>query len=46
VASAAFSISVSSTGSVKALKTTPLMSMAESVDAMKKAGGSAYQPPK
>jgi uncharacterized protein with GYD domain len=46
VASAAFSISVSSTGSVKALKTTPLMSMAESVDAMKKAGDSAYQPPK
>jgi uncharacterized protein with GYD domain len=46
VAAAAFSLSVSATGSVKALHTTPLMTMDESVEAMRKAGASSYTPPK
>jgi uncharacterized protein with GYD domain len=45
VSAAAFSMSVAAKGSVKALHTTPLMTMGEAVDAMKKAGGSAYTPP-
>lgn len=46
VTAAAFSVSVAAKGSVKALHTTPLMTMEESVEAMKKAGGSTYAPPK
>ena len=46
VSAAAFSISVSSKGGVKAFKTTPLMAMDEAQGAMVKAGGSAYEPPK
>jgi len=46
VSAAAFSISVSSKGGLKAFKTTPLMTMAEAQDAMEKAGGSTYAPPK
>ena len=46
VSAAAFSISVSSKGGVKAFKTTPLMTMAEAQNAMKMAAGSAYEPPK
>lgn len=43
---AAFSISVAAKGAVKGLKTTPLLTMAEAVEAQKKAGGSTYAPPK
>jgi uncharacterized protein with GYD domain len=46
VNAAAFSISVSSAGGLKAFKTTPLMTMAEGQRAMQKAGGSTYAPPK
>jgi len=46
VSAAAFSISVSSKGGLKAFKTTPLMTMAEAQNAMDKAGGSTYAPPK
>jgi uncharacterized protein with GYD domain len=46
VSAAAFSIAVSAQGGVKALKTTPLMTMDEAVAAMQKAGGSTYEPPK
>jgi uncharacterized protein with GYD domain len=46
VSAAAYSMSVSSKGGVKAYKTTPLMTMAEAQDAMKMAGGSTYAPPK
>ena len=46
VSAAAFSISVSSKGGLKAFKTTPLMTMAEAQNAMEKAGGSTYAPPK
>lgn len=46
VSAAAFSISVSARGGLKAFKTTPLMTMAEAQQAMQKAGGSTYEPPK
>ncbi|HYV60610.1 MAG TPA: GYD domain-containing protein [Acidimicrobiia bacterium] len=46
VTAAAFSISVSSKGGVKAFKTTPLMTMAEAQSAMTRAGTSTYEPPK
>lgn len=45
VTAAAFSFAVSQGGAVKALKTTPLMSAAEAVEAMKKAGGAGYRAP-
>ena len=43
---AAFAVSVAAGGSVKAFKTTPLMTMDEAVAAMEQAQGSAYAPPK
>jgi hypothetical protein len=43
---AALSISVASTGSVSAFHTTPLMTMDEAVEAMKKASSVSYTPPK
>ena len=46
VSAAGFSISASSGGGLKAFKTTPLMTTAEAQEAMKKAGGSTYAPPK
>lgn len=46
VSAAAFSISAAATGGLKAFKTTPLMTTAEAQQAMQKAGGSAYEPPK
>jgi uncharacterized protein with GYD domain len=45
VSAAAFSMSVAAKGSVKALHTTPLMTMGEGVEAMRKAGASTYAPP-
>ncbi|TML39040.1 MAG: GYD domain-containing protein [Actinobacteria bacterium] len=45
VTAAAFSAAASAGGSVKAFKTTPLMTMADAVKAMKKAGASNYEPP-
>ena len=42
---AAFSMAASSAGHLKAAKTTPLMTMEEGVEAMKKAGEAGYQPP-
>jgi uncharacterized protein with GYD domain len=46
VSAAAFSVSVASKGAVKALHTTPLMTMDEGVEAMKAAARSSYDPPK
>jgi len=46
MSAAAFSISASSAGGLKAFKTTPLMTMAEAQQAMQKAGASTYAPPK
>ena len=42
---AAFALAATSGGAVRAYKTTPLMTMAEGVAAMKKAGGAGYKPP-
>ena len=46
MSAAAFSISVSSKGGLKAFKTTPLMTMTEAQQAMERAGGSTYAAPK
>ena len=43
---AAFSIAASAGGSVKALKTTPLMTVDEGLDAVRKASQTSYRPPK
>ena len=43
---AAFSIAAAAGGAVKSLKTTPLLTTAEGLDAMRKAATSGYTPPK
>lgn len=43
---AALSLAIGSTGSMSAFRTTPLMTMAEATEAMKKAGAAGYQPPR
>jgi uncharacterized protein with GYD domain len=43
---AAFSIAAAAGGAVKSLKTTPLLTTAEGLDAMRKAAASGYAPPK
>ena len=45
VTMAALSMAVGASGALKALKTTVLISMASSMEAMKKAGRIGYQPP-
>lgn len=45
VAAAAFAIAIGSGGACKNVKTTPLLSVAESVEAMKAAGTIGYKPP-
>ena len=45
VSAAALSMSISSGGALSAYKTTPLLTMDEAVEAMRKAGGTGYQPP-
>jgi len=45
VSAAAFALAVAAAGSVKSAKTTPLISVEEGIEAMKRAGGSAYTPP-
>ena len=46
VSAAAFSLAASAGGAVKAIKTTPLLTLDEGIEAMKKAGKSGYKPPK
>ncbi|MBL8697815.1 MAG: GYD domain-containing protein [Alphaproteobacteria bacterium] len=46
VSVAAIAMAVGATGSLSAYRTTPLMTTAESVEAMRKAGGTGYQPPR
>jgi hypothetical protein len=43
---AAFSVAVSGGGACSQVKTTPLLSIAEAMDAMKQAGKSGYKPVK
>ena len=45
VGSAAISMAVSSTGAFTAFHTTPLLTVEEGMDAMKKAGKLSYKPP-
>ena len=45
VSAAAFSMAGAAGGAVKAIKTTPLMTIEESMEAMRKANGIGYQPP-
>jgi uncharacterized protein with GYD domain len=45
VSAAACSIAVSASGAFKALKTTPLLTVEESLAAMTKAGTLGYKPP-
>jgi uncharacterized protein with GYD domain len=45
VSSAAFSMAISAGGAVRAVKTTPLMTVQESIEAMRKAGQAGYRPP-
>lgn len=42
---AAFSMAVAAGGAVKAIKTTPLMTVQEGIKAMRKAKRAGYQPP-
>ena len=44
VSAAAFSMAVSAGGAISAIKTTPLMSIEDAVEAMSKAGASVYEP--
>lgn len=44
VAAAAFALAVAAGGSIKAQKTTPLLSLEDGLAAMKKAAGSGYKP--
>ena len=45
ITAAAFSLAVSAGGALRALKTTPLITTEEAVEAMKKAAGTGYRPP-
>jgi uncharacterized protein with GYD domain len=45
ISAAAFSLAVAASGAFKAHKTTPLMTIADGVEAMKKAAGAGYRPP-
>ena len=45
VSAAAFSVAGSAGGAIKAVKTTPLITMDEGIEVMKKAADIGYQPP-
>ena len=45
VSEAAFSIAVAGGGALKSLRTTPLMSIEDGIEALRRAGGSGYRPP-
>jgi uncharacterized protein with GYD domain len=45
VSAAAFSLAASAGGGVKAVKTTPLITVEDGIEAMKKAAGAGYRPP-
>jgi uncharacterized protein with GYD domain len=44
ISATAFSMAASAGGAVKAVKTTPLMTIDEGMEAMRKAGGLGYRP--
>src|SRR5262245_40738028 len=45
VSMAAFALAAAAGGAVKAVKTTPLMTIEEGIEAMRKASGTGYRPP-
>ena len=45
VEAAAFSMAAAAAGAIRSIKTTPLMTAAEGIEAMKKAGMSGYKAP-
>lgn len=45
VSAAAFSMAAAAGGAMKPVKTTPLMTIEEAMEAMRKAGGLGYTPP-
>lgn len=45
VSAAAFSLAASAGGGVKTVKTTPLLTIEEGIEALKKAASSGYRPP-
>ena len=45
VSAAAFSLAASAGGAVKAIKTTPLLTIEDGIAAMQKAAGAGYHPP-
>jgi uncharacterized protein with GYD domain len=45
VSAAAFAMAASAGGALKACKTTPLLTVEEGVEAMRKAAGAGYRPP-
>ena len=45
VSAASFSLAASAGGAVKAIKTTPLLTLGEGIEAMTNAGASPYRPP-
>jgi hypothetical protein len=45
VSAAAFSLAVSAGKAVKAIKTTPLLTIEDGIAAMQKAAGANYRPP-
>ena len=45
VSAAAFSVAVSAGGAVKAIKTTPLLTIEDGIEAMRKGAGAGYRPP-
>ncbi len=46
VTATAFAMAIGASGAMSAYRTTPLMTTSEGTEAMKKAGGVGYQPPK
>ena len=45
VSAAAISVALNAGGAFKSAKTTPLMTMEEGIEVMRKAGGTGYRPP-
>ena len=45
VSAAALALAINAGGAMKAVKTTPLMTVEEGMEAMRKAGGAGYRPP-
>ena len=45
VSAGAFSLAAAAGGAIKAVKTTPLMTIEEGMEMMRKAGGAGYRPP-